>query len=27
MTWSVNWDAQNSLEFTNSFRPYIDSVK
>ncbi|SHO52488.1 chitobiase/beta-hexosaminidase C-terminal domain-containing protein [Anaerocolumna xylanovorans] len=27
MTWSVNWDAQNSYEFTNNYRPYFDELK
>lgn len=27
MTWSVNWDAQNSYEFTNNYRPYFDEFK
>lgn len=27
MTWSINWDAQNSYEFTNNYRPYFDALK
>lgn len=25
MTWSVNWDAQNGYEFSNSYRPYFSN--
>ncbi|SEL63867.1 chitinase [Stigmatella aurantiaca] len=27
MSWSVNWDAFANYEFTNSHRPYLDSLK
>jgi len=27
MSWSVNWDAFANFEFTNSHRPYLDSLK
>ncbi|MDC0709289.1 glycosyl hydrolase family 18 protein [Stigmatella sp. ncwal1] len=27
MSWSVNWDAFANFEFTNSHRPYMDSLK
>jgi chitinase len=27
MAWSVNWDAFANFEFTNSHRPYLDSLK
>jgi chitinase len=26
MTWSVNWDAQNSFEFTDNYRPYLNAL-
>ncbi|MBV9786990.1 MAG: chitinase, partial [Chloroflexi bacterium] len=26
MTWSVNWDAYNNFEFSNSHRPYLNSL-
>ncbi len=26
MTWSINWDVDNSLEFSNSHRPYLDNL-
>ena len=27
MTWSVNWDAKSSFEFSTSYRPYLDAAK
>jgi len=26
MTWSINWDINNNLEFSNSHRPYLDDL-
>lgn len=26
MTWSINWDFQNELEFADSYGPYIDAL-
>jgi hypothetical protein len=26
MTWSINWDINNNLEFSNSHRPYLDNL-
>ena len=26
MTWSINWDVDNNLEFSNAHRPYLDDL-
>jgi chitinase len=26
MTWSINWDLNNNLEFSNAHRPYLDDL-
>jgi len=26
MTWSINWDVANNLEFSNAHRPYLDDL-
>ncbi len=26
MTWSINWDVDNDLEFSNAHRPYLDNL-
>lgn len=26
MTWSINWDIDNNMEFSNSHRPYLDNL-